>query len=289
LVANRAAGTIKRIVRHNGANIPARSGVGLFPTVLFAPEDLLLVASSPGRRRKYLDTVLGQISPRYYSALQRYNQALEQRNALLLTATSLTPTEIEVWEEQLAGEGARLIRGRSAFLEAINNALERIYQQLSNDHKKLYLRYVPALNLPGLESLVTEGQLIRLLRQALKQSRSFDMTIKQTSLGPQRDDFIFELDGRPLVEAGSRGEWRSAVLALKIREKQYLENLIKQPAVLLFDDVFSELDPYRRRLLAEQIRGAQCFVTTTELRALGQPFLNAAQVWRVTPGAVTKW
>lgn len=276
----------KRVTALNGAKVPTRSAVGSFLTVLFSPDDVLLVAAAPKERRHYLDVVLGQISPRYYESLQRYNQALEQRNFLLFSPIKSPDLrdQAEIWETQMALEGSRLIKERSSFVETINHRLADDYREISQDDNRLKINYQPALDNPGVETLVGGDQLQSLLQNSWRKSWARDLNTRQTNFGPHRDDFIFTLDSRPLASSGSRGEWRSAVLALKLGEKQFIEQRAKKQPVLLLDDVFSELDVARRATLSRRISGAQCFLTATDLATLNRQFREQSQIFTVASG-----
>ena len=282
----------KRIVTINGAKILSRKAVGNFLTVLFSPDDLLLVSANPKDRRRYLDIVLGQIFSRYHEALQRYNQALEQRNALIFESTGLkllARSQAEIWEAQMAAEGSRLIKERSLFLEFINQELTHDYQGLSHDSSQLKLAYQPALDMPGVELLLADQQLFSLLQSSWRKNWSKDLLVKQTTVGPHRDDFVFLLNNRPLVQSGSRGEWRSAVLALKFREKKFIESRTEKTPALLLDDVFSELDFSRQKALVKNLGSAQCFLTTTDSASLKPVLGRPLSIFNVAGGQISNY
>lgn len=278
----------KRVTSLNGAKVPTRAAVGSFLTVLFSPDDVLLVNAAPKERRHYLDTVLGQISPRYYESLQRYGQALEQRNWLLFYSAGKPAqrSEAAIWEAQMATEGSRLVKERSAFIEIINQRLGQDYSEISRAAGILRIAYQPALDNPGVEALVDGEQLRQILQHNWSAGWIRDLATGQTNLGPHRDDFNFTLSGRPLDHGGSRGEWRSAVLALKLGEKKFVERQTQKTPALLLDDVFSELDARRRVTLARRIGGAQCFLTTTDLASLDRQFSAQAQIFTVSGGEI---
>ncbi len=184
----------------------------------------------------------------------------------------------------MALEGGRLVKERSAFIEMINYRLADDYCEISRDISRLKINYQPALDNPGVETLVGDDQLQRLLQNGWRRNWERDLSTRQTNFGPHRDDFIFTLEGRPLASSGSRGEWRSAVLALKLGEKQFIEQRTKKQPVLLLDDVFSELDAARRATLARRISAAQCFLTTADLTTLNHQFSDRVQVFTVAGG-----
>ena len=257
---------VKREVKINGAKTTTRQAVGTIQTVIFSPEDMQLISSGPSQRRRYLDTVLGQLSQSYYTALRDYNRALWQRNAIL--AQPYQSPEIEVWEEQLAGNGSIIITKRSSFIELINKEVSSLYNNLAGTGN-LELTYQPRVLEPGVELLLSQDKIKKILTLSLQKSRNLDFRYKNTSVGPHRDDFLIKLNKRPIINHGSRGEWRSAILALKVAEKNYLKKISGSQPILLLDDVFSELDNSRRQALAGQIETSQVFISTTDRHNLG--------------------
>lgn len=291
LIRENTPPSAKRLITLNGAKVLTRAAVGKFLTVLFSPDDLLLISAGPKERRRYLDIVLGQVSPRYFESLQRYNQALEQRNMLIFNNSQTGSThhsEAEIWEFQMATEGSRLIKERSHFIEELNRELSRDYQSLSQDSAHLHLVYQPALINPGVESLVDIKQLFGLLQASWKKNWPRDLATKQTTIGPHRDDFTFVINNRPVERSGSRGEWRSAVLALKLGEKKFIEAQIKKTPTLLLDDVFSELDLARQIALAKRLGRAQCFLTTSDVSVINTVLGEPAAVYQVARGKINK-
>ncbi|MFC1617975.1 DNA replication/repair protein RecF [Patescibacteria group bacterium] len=265
----------KRLVQINGAKRPTRQAVGQLLTVLFSPDDIQLISSSPNKRRKYLDAVIGQLNRRYHEALLDYQRALEQRNALLSGDNS--QAQIAIWDEQLAKSGGRLLKERSAYIENLNAKLSNIYQSLGGQGD-LEIVYQPNLRLPGLETLLAESELAKLLQKSLQANFQKDCYLETTSGGPHRDDFIFELRKKNIATHGSRGEFRSAVLALKLAEKEYIAQATKKTPVLLLDDVFSELDQNHRRALSAQVQKTQTFITTTDLDSLAPELVAQAEI-----------
>ena len=114
------------------------------------------------------------------------------------------------------------------------------------------------------------------------------MATKQTTIGPHRDDFTFVINNRPVERSGSRGEWRSAVLALKLGEKKFIEAQIKKTPTLLLDDVFSELDLARQIALAKRLGRAQCFLTTSDVSVINTVLGEPAAVYQVAQGKISK-
>ncbi len=282
LMKNEESLPTRREIRLDGSKIPTRQAVGKLLTVLFSPEDIQLVSSGPAKRRRYLDTVLGQLSRRYYESLLGYNHSLEQRNVALSNPTPSAVNQLDAWDEQLAREGSRLIKERSQFLEDINKNIIDCYRGLAGSGK-LKISYQPRLAQPGMEALLSLEKLKNLLQQSLQQARENDIRYQTTSIGPHRDDFTFLLNRRPISSYGSRGEWRSAVLSLKIAEKEYIKGVNKIDPVLLLDDVFSELDSNRRDSLSRKIVGNQAFISTTDADTIGPILRREAEIIKLEP------
>ncbi len=248
---------------------------GHLQAVLFTPDDLQLIKGAPGERRRYLDMALSQIDPRFLFHLQRYNQALRQRNALLKRFDRPTETlreDIAPWDEQLIEHGGAVMRGRQVFLEGLEPRAARIYSQiaLAGDTpppetkpvpETLGLRYVPSLRgAPFGDDSETRSQFRKTLHNTLEE----DVRRNATTAGPHRDDFLPLLSGKPARDFGSQGQVRSCVLALRLAEVQEMEARTGDSPLVLLDDVASELDPSRKKRVLELLDPAwQTFMTTT--------------------------
>ena len=270
----------------------ARSGelMGCLNVVMFAPEDLMLVKGGPGERRRFMDMELSQLKPSYYYTLQRYNEALKQRNALLKLDDPGVMGQLDPWDEQLSRLGAAITRERADFLDQLTGIAGRVHLKLSGNQETLVLSYHP--NLPEIAPEELEGEMLRRLREA----REKDLFRGATSVGPHRDDIDMVLDGTDVRTYGSQGQQRTVVLSLKLSELALMQELKGESPVLLLDDVFSELDRKRQRLLLEAVRGCQTFITCTHLEELEEAGLEASgdyeelamQVYYVEDGNVTE-
>lgn len=265
--------------------------VGQLHTVVFSPEDLKLVQSGPDKRRAFLDREMVQLLRGYHIYLNNYKRALVQRNNLLkqmppdLLFSSAGDEQLAIWEEQLAINGAEIVRRRSFTLQALNEICQQLHSELTGGRERLRLAYscawAEAAGLPAAE-------LADLLRQSYVQGRREDKQRRLTLLGPHRDDFaiyINEVDGRTF---GSQGQQRTAALALKLSELELVHKLSGYYPLLLLDDVFSELDSSRRQaLLSLMLNKAQIFITCTEI-ANDLRGLNPAdyQLFKVQAGSI---
>ncbi len=222
-----------------------------YPVVLFEPDDLYLVGSSPSRRRDYFDEFFKQIDDAYGVALSKYSKALKQRNDLLKQEV-VGADDLFSWNVMLAHYGAEVFHRRVENLEMINRELTDNYRNIAKNDDKCSLRYLGDDNL-------SENKYMEILNRNFERDR----VLGYTSYGIHRDDFEFVFNGEPADGSASRGEVRSIILALKFIEAQILEKeLMKKPVVLL-DDIFSELDESRQQHLIGNFKDYQMIVTST--------------------------
>lgn len=227
--------------------------MGKFNAVIFSPEDLMMIKQGPALRRRFIDIALSQINPSYFYALQQYNKALLQRNTLLKQIKKNRDfiDTLDVWDQSLYQLGIEIIQSRKQFLDEISVLIEENHNFISEGKEILKLLYQP--------SVLPEQYLMK-----LKQATPGDIERESTSVGPHRDDYLYLLDGKDLKIYGSQGQQRTAVLSSKLAELQIMEKDIGEKPVLLLDDVLSELDLERQRLLFEKIKEIQTFVTCTD-------------------------
>lgn len=236
-----------------GGSAAARSGdlMGHVTGVLFSPEDLRMVKDGPAERRRFIDMELSQMRPAYYAALQRYNRALLQRGTLLRTGDL---TCLDVWDEQLAASGAEIMRARIRFVEKLSAVAQGVHEAVSGG-ERLEIEYRP-----GAKAEPDAEALLRLLRDA----RALDIRRMTTSIGPHRDDLGLLIGGADARAYGSQGQQRTLALALKLSELEVMKAETGESPVLMLDDVMSELDPDRRRLLLEKLSGVQTLIASTD-------------------------
>ncbi len=225
------------------------------PVVLFEPDHLLLLTGQPEARRLYLDTLLEQTVLGFAATRKRYRRALSQRNALLKSLKKPHKDQFFVWNLRLSELGGLIARARADLVMDMQKTFPGLYNEIAKASTKTFIYYS--------SKLPTDGYETKLLK-ALEQSHESDIARGFTSYGPHRDDFIVSFDGRPASEVASRGEIRTALLAIKIYELGLLEKVRGEKPLLLLDDVFSELDGKRRHSLASFLQTHQTFITTTD-------------------------
>jgi DNA replication and repair protein RecF len=224
--------------------------LGKMTVVLFSPEDIALIKGAASGRRRFLDMELSQVSPPYLHALQRYRQALRQRNELLRTDAP-APELIAPWDEQLSAHAETIVRERNLFIEQLARHAADAYARIA-DGEQLALRYVPDVP-PGTP-----------LAEVLVKSRQSDIRRQNTLRGPHRDDLEIDIASRPARNFASQGQQKTAALALKLAELNLIRDRTGEHPILMLDEVLSELDAVRSRLLFNAIPPeVQCIVTTT--------------------------
>jgi DNA replication and repair protein RecF len=289
----------RKQVRVNGTPCKALDFVGILKVVLFMPEDVDLVAGAPAGRRRYLDIALCQMDNRYCHALSRYLKVLERRNALLrhLREAGGDPGQMAFWDRELVQEGSYVLALRQAFVAFLDAEARRAHWNLAGPEGNLHLRYVSSVPLPseprqpppplGGGILQAQEQVAQAFWQALRETRERERAAGATLVGPHRDDLQFLLSGRDLRTYGSRGQQRTAALAVKVAEVTVMREQTGESPVLLLDDVMSELDHTRRRYLLRLLdASAQAIVTTTDWDDFAPEFRARAHCLRVEGGQV---
>jgi DNA replication and repair protein RecF len=274
IFASSHGGGARKRIRVNGINRRASALAPVLRTVLFAPEDMLLIIGSPSLRRNLLDDLVAQREVTATAVLSTYARALTQRNSLLkrIREEAASRTELAYWDGVLCESGSRILDWRHAALAALAEPLAAAHREIAPDEPSLSLRYVS--NVMPREA---EGR-SEALRRRLHETADKEIWNGATLVGPHRDDIAFEAAGREYTLFASRGQQRTAILALKLAELEVLTQLV-------LDDVFSELDPVRRAHLVRRIGSLpQAVVTTTSADDLDPALVAASSLWQVEPG-----
>jgi DNA replication and repair protein RecF len=249
-----------RLHRHDPREVtwnlkrPRSSAVyrGVQPAVLFHPGDVQLSIGGPDGRRGYMDGILERLDPIYASARDTYDRALKRRNRLLKISPHQTAA-IAAFDEILASSAVVLVEARRRLAAQLQPVIAHTYEALGESPLELGMRYKH-------RQPVTMEHYLKSYRQSL----SADVERKHTTVGPHTDDLIFFVGSQSFRAIASQGQHRSLVLAMRIAERQLIRS-VNPDAVLLLDDVSSELDPGRNRRLFSllQEHGGQVFITTT--------------------------
>jgi DNA replication and repair protein RecF len=228
--------------------------IGTIPVVLLVPEDMAITRGGPAQRRRYLNLMLSQANQKYLQSLINYNRILRQRNALLQQET-IDPHLAEALTIQLARQAEYLIKERIRFIDWLKQYAQQIYNSVSPGDDVVKMHYISTIkSAAGSEEDIIKEWLQHLPAEIEKQ---------RTLLGPHLDDFLIYLNGKPIRYFGSQGENKTMVLTLKVAEYQYLLSSGNKNPILLFDDIFGELDRERIEKMLKLIGTiGQVFVTT---------------------------
>jgi len=222
-----------------------------YPIILFEPDDLNLINSSPSHKRAYFDRSFGQQSERYGQTLSRYNKALKQRNELLKNEY-VSQDALFSWDVMLAKYGTELWKHRKMMTDRINKQLTSVYQSIANNDDTVEL---------GLEKDLDNIGETRYLKE-LEKVFNKDKMLGYTSFGAHRDNYCFKFNGVSADGSASRGEVRSIIVALKFIEADMLLETVGKAPVVLLDDVFSELDETRQKALVYNFKKNQVIITS---------------------------
>jgi DNA replication and repair protein RecF len=250
-----AGGKASKTFEIDGQSLSRLSPARLLPVVLFEPNHLLLLNSSPELRRTFLDDLLEQTLPGFGATRSHYKRVLAQRNSLLKKNPRGLHEQLFVWNVRLGELGGQIVKGRSQLVERFKERAGELYGRLAGKNYDVALAYRAQFDPEQYETS---------LMHKLESSVELDLARGFTAYGPHRDDLDVLIDTHPVQEAASRGEIRTMVLALKIMEMQILEELHDKRPLLLLDDVFSELDGKRRHQLTDFLQDHQTFITTTD-------------------------
>jgi DNA replication and repair protein RecF len=307
--------TLRREALINRRKVRLMDLLGQLRVVLFLPEDVDMVTGSPAARRRYMNVTLCQVDPEYCRNLSVYNKVLEQRNALLRrlaegkiaarNAADLLP----ILTEKLIRPGSHILARRAVFVNAIGRETHRIYyEDLIKQRETIRLSYLPRWGANGRDSLdqqradgdwleenASAPAAAERLSQALAETQTADLARGSTSVGPHRDDWTLLVNGQSLGDYGSRGQLRTAVLALKLAEINWMKSVTSDMPLLLLDEVIAELDLHRREALLDYVREAvqggstgQALLTATDPGMFLDSFLATSTGMLVSEGRVER-
>jgi len=250
-------------------------------TIVFSPEDLRIVKGDPETRRRFMDRELILLKPLYYHKLKKYRQVLRARNALLKSGDAPSSDLLDIYDGQLAAAAVTVMKERRAWLGALSEAARAAGKRITEGAEEIQIKYRPHLSQVGDEYSEEE------IRGILLQGRGRDMLKKTTETGPHRDDFAIFAGDLDLRVYGSQGQQRTAALSLRLAERELIKKETGEDAILLLDDVMSELDAGRQERLLDSFGENQIFITAAGPFRDEALKLRAAKVMRIEAGRIT--
>ena len=258
-------GSRPRQIFRNGAKKKTAGDIaGVLPTVLFCPEDLMVLKSGAAQRRRLGDNGLCQLRPNYDAALTEYNRILDQKNRILKDHFE-NPAVLEILPEfntRLCQVGALLISYRARFYEALGKAASGYHGQFSGGAEEFALHYKTVSTVEN--PFAPVSRLTEDLQEHLDRHYRAELETASCLTGPHKDDFSVTLSGIDLKAYGSQGQTRTAAISLKLAQRELMGREWGEEPVLLLDDVLSELDPGRQDFVLNQIVSGQVFITCCE-------------------------
>ena len=259
------SGSRPRQIWRNGAKKKTAGEIsGVLPTVLFCPEDLMVLKTGASSRRRMGDQVLCQLRPNYDAALTEYNRILDQKTRILKDHFD-HPGMLDILPEyntRLCQVGALLISYRARFYDSLGAAAGKYHNQFSGGTEEFRLDYKTVSSVK--DPFAPVSQLTQDLMDHLQRHYRAEVETAQCLTGPHKDDFDVSLSGINLKSYGSQGQTRTAAISLKLAQRELMGREWGEEPVLLLDDVLSELDPGRQDFVLNQIISGQVFITCCE-------------------------
>ena len=259
------SGSRPRQIWRNGAKKKAAGEIaGVLPTVLFCPEDLMVLKTGSSQRRRFGDIALCQLRPNYDAALTEYNRILDQKSRILKDHFE-NPAVLEILPEyntRLCQVGALLISYRARFYDSLGKSAGKFHSQFSGGVENFRLQYKTLSTVK--DPFAPVSVLTQDLMDHLDRHYRAELETAQCLTGPHKDDFTVSLDGIDLKSYGSQGQTRTAAISLKLAQRELMGREWGEEPVLLLEDVLSELDPGRQDFVLNQIVSGQVFITCCE-------------------------
>lgn len=247
--------------------------------VMFSPEDLNLVKGAPSERRRFIDSSISQLYPRYLTSLIDYHKALSQKNSLLKALKFKgikSDVMLSVWNEQLAVEAERIMEYRREFVKLVNDFSAQIQREISGETLKISYS-------PGTKCSETDKSSIF---KYLEHNQRREIEFASAQIGVQRDDLHIAVNDREARVYGSQGQQRTAALSMKIAQADYIQSVKGEYPVLLLDDIMSELDINRRMYLSQKIRDKQVLITSTDTDLIEST--DTTKLFKISNGSVAR-
>lgn len=261
----------------NGISLPSPTALmSKFPCALFSPGFLSLIQNGPAERRKFIDSAICQIHPKYAVILAEYTKLLKQRNAVLKDSENIKDTKLflECINEAFSSAGEKIYEERKKYLEKILPFADSIYNGLSSGKEEISFSYMKKGDSGDIYSF----------DEILKRHETADIASRMTLTGPHRDDIDININGFSARSFGSQGQKRSAAIALKLAEAQVMREFTEEQPVILLDDVMSELDASRQDYILNHIKDKQVFITCCDPSSVG--ILSEGKTFNISDGKI---
>ncbi|MBP3201252.1 MAG: DNA replication/repair protein RecF [Lachnospiraceae bacterium] len=263
--------------------------LGLFNVIMFAPEDLNIIKDGPQVRRKFIDIEICQIDKIYTVSLNNYNKTLNERNILLKDINNSNVNKkdlidiLDVYDEKIVEYGIQLILKRKENIKKLAELIKDIHYKISDEKEYLIIDYENDIinSIVPNENVDINSELKTNYLKKLKETREIDIKNQYTGIGPHRDDISFKIGEKDIRRFGSQGQKKTAAISLKLSELRIIKEKTNETPVLLLDDVFSELDESRQKLLVSNLKDVQTIITCTGIKKNIFDLLNPDKIFQV--------
>ena len=250
--------------------------IGIFNVITFSPSDVTIFKDSPKRRREFLDDEISKMSPSYYHLLLEYRKVLKERNELL-KQDNFDKIFLDVLTKRISQLNLEILKRRYDFIDKLNEILKDKFKEVSKIEKDVVIEY---------ESFVNKDEVNNeTIYQKLKDKYEEDLKYKSTQLGIHRDDLLFKIDDKPLSVFASQGQMRLCIIATKLALLDLSYKSTGSRAIVVFDDVLSELDETRQTQILEKVpKDNQIFITCAQSKEQIKRLLKKGKMFKMTDG-----
>lgn len=249
----------------------------LFKIVLFTPEDLTIIKDGPNFRRKLIDDIIISVNFHYKQIKRDFDKVLFNRNKILKSQNSkFFKKQLLAYDEQITNLNYKIYKYRKKYISLIDMYANEKHKLLTNNKEDLHIVYKADINAASLDEY----------RSKFKLKIDDDLKYFRTSSGSQRDEIDIIINGKDTKKYGSQGQQRSAILNIKLANVSLIEDTSQDKAIILFDDVFSELDEKRSSFLLENLGRFQTIITATNIKSLD--IVNKSNIRKIKEGHILK-
>lgn len=275
----------KKRIRINEVEISNLSELkSQFGVVLFAPEEILIIKDSPSIRRKFIDDIISNNDITYKKYSINYNKIRSQKNELLKNKNvKYFDQLLDSYNKSIIQYGSLIAIYRYKYIEILKKFARDFHRSLTNEKEDLEIKYITNFT----NELYLIEEIEKNYENILKNNKQQEINRGQSIYGPHKDELIFYINGKDVKTYGSQGQQRTTMLSLKLAEAKLIEKLTKTKPILLWDDVFSELDNTRASLLVEKSKMYQNIITTNSLINIDSNNL-IGNIYKISDGKVTR-
>ncbi|MDY3005852.1 DNA replication/repair protein RecF [Anaerococcus porci] len=249
----------------------------LFKIVLFTPEDLTIIKDGPNFRRKLIDDIIISVDFSYKGIKRDFDKVLLNRNKILKNQKSkFFKNQLLAYDEQIIRLNYKIYQYRKKYIALIDKYANKKHELLTYGREDLHIVYKPDIKADSLDEY----------KSKFKQRLIDDLKYFRTSSGSQRDEIDIIINGKDTKKYGSQGQQRSAILNIKLANVSLIENTSQDKAIILFDDVFSELDEKRSSFLLENLGRFQTIITATNTKSLD--IVDRSKIRKIKDGHILK-